>query len=81
MHRRKSLDKCANDHCSAKFKSLGEGELFVFPVNNPGAWQLPHGSRQKILWLCDDCRKIFTLELDGNSTQVRVVRREIQKAA
>jgi hypothetical protein len=81
MHQRKSLEKCANDSCSATFKSLGEGELFVFPVSNPRAWQLPNGSRQKILWLCDDCCKIFTLQVDSNSTHVRVVRRETQKAA
>ena len=81
MHGRKSLDKCANDNCSAEFKSLGEGQLFVFPVSNPGAWKLPHGSRQKILWLCDDCCKTLALELDNDSTRVRVVRRENQKAA
>jgi len=82
MHGRKSLDKCANDNCSAKFKSLGEGRLFVFPVSNPGAWKLPHGSRQKILWLCDDCCKTLALELDKNSAHVRVVsRQETKKAA
>jgi hypothetical protein len=81
MRGRKSLDKCANDNCSAKFRSLGEGELFVFPVSNPRVWQLPHGSRQKILWLCDDCCKTLALELDENSARVRVVARETRKAA
>jgi hypothetical protein len=76
-----SLDKCANEKCSALFRSLGEGKLFVFSVTNPTAWNLPKGLRQKVIWVCDACRKDFFIEINQETCAVELVPREDTKAA
>jgi hypothetical protein len=81
MQGQQSLDKCANEACSETFNSLGEGKLFVFPISNAGAWRLPQGMRQKVLWLCETCCKNMLLELDHDGHSVKLLPRESCKAA
>ncbi len=63
------LQKCANPACTAPFRSLREGKLFLaetFPSDLSTAF---NGSRQKLrrrehFWLCDACSARFTLRFD-----------------
>jgi hypothetical protein len=65
-----SLDTCANPTCPAKFKKLGEGVLFAKSVDDALAWGLPHGKKQKVVWLCAECAKNFNLVFDRSKKQV-----------
>ena len=68
-----SLEKCANEKCSAVFTSLGEGKFFVFSISEPTIWSLPKGMRQKALWLCDVCHKMFSLQVNQNTGEAEIV--------
>jgi hypothetical protein len=71
-----ALDRCANGSCSEVFKRFSEGQLFMFPVKNPVAWGLPPGATQKLYWLCDGCKKNYSLHIDRGRKKARVVPRE-----
>lgn len=63
------LHKCANPSCTAPFRSLREGKLFLaegFPSNLNVAFD---GNRRQVrrrehFWLCDACSAHFTLRFD-----------------
>jgi hypothetical protein len=65
------LHKCANPACSAPFRSLREGKLFVaetFPSELNASFD---GNRRKVrrrehFWLCNACSAQFTLRFDAN---------------
>jgi hypothetical protein len=65
------LHKCANPACTAPFRSLREGKLFLaetFPSNLNASFD---GNRRKVrrrehFWLCDVCSAQFTLHFDAN---------------
>jgi hypothetical protein len=65
-----NLDSCTNPECTAKFKKLGDGVLFAETVDNPLAWGLPRGKKQKVVWLCAGCAKVFDLAFDASERQV-----------
>ncbi len=64
------LQKCANPACTAPFRSLHEGKLFVaesFTTDLDGF----DGNRRKTrkrehFWLCGACSAQFTLHFDSN---------------
>ncbi|MGO9405072.1 MAG: hypothetical protein ACLPVW_16540 [Terriglobales bacterium] len=65
------LHKCANPSCTAPFRSLREGKLFLaetFPSDPNVSFD---GNRRKVrrrehFWLCDVCSAQFTLRFDAN---------------
>jgi len=67
------LDKCANPDCSAVFRRLGTGRLFVAdPQARPNraaerqSARPPHGLRYH--WLCANCSKTLTVLCEAGST-------------
>jgi hypothetical protein len=63
------LQKCANPSCSAPFRSLREGKLFLaetLPHESaaPSAEHQPRVRRREHFWLCEPCSVQFTLRLD-----------------
>jgi hypothetical protein len=66
------LNRCANPPCTAVFKRLGDGRLFVEEVDDPVAWGLPVGRRQKVIWLCAACAIHFEVVLDTRTRQIIV---------
>jgi len=65
------LHKCANPACTAPFRSLREGKLFLaetYPSEMNGSFD---GNRRKLrrrehFWLCNACSAQFTLRFDSN---------------
>jgi hypothetical protein len=63
--------KCANPKCSATFRFLKHGRLFLIaaePSGNRLESDFLHHDRRKLqhFWLCDSCCKEFTLvQADG----------------
>jgi hypothetical protein len=55
-----SVAKCANPQCSAKFHRLGEGKLYVRPLQRASADR----PAQKAAWLCNECSEEFDLRFD-----------------
>jgi hypothetical protein len=63
------LHKCANPACTAPFRSLREGKLFLaetFPSDINDAFD---GNRRKVnrrehFWLCNECSSHYTLRFD-----------------
>jgi hypothetical protein len=63
------LHKCANPSCSAPFRSLREGKLFLAETLPCGSSLTFSGSpptirRREHFWLCQACSAEFTLRLD-----------------
>lgn len=57
------LSKCANPHCSSKFRYLREGKLFLLNFKRmdcAGQVAQPHYA-----WLCDLCTQKFEVVLDA----------------
>ena len=59
------LSKCANPACSAPFRDLSQGKLFLVETETP-SHQARAGSRRPIrhlqrYWLCDHCFPLYTL--------------------
>ena len=64
------LQKCANPSCTAPFRSLREGKLFLAETLPQDPSQPFDGERRKVrrrehFWLCDACFPHFTLRFDA----------------
>jgi hypothetical protein len=71
------LQKCANPSCSAPFRSLREGKLFLAESPPPESANLVSGSPPKIrrrehFWLCETCSVQFTLRFDAQRGMLTV---------
>jgi hypothetical protein len=72
------LQKCANPSCTAPFRSLREGKLFLaetFPQNpNHQPFDGAHRKmrRREHFWLCDACSIHFTLRFDAERGMLTV---------
>jgi len=56
------LEKCLNPACSAKFRSLRDGRVFVKEVegtSHDNGWQHPH--QPAYFWLCGRCCRTMTV--------------------
>ena len=64
------LQKCANPACTAPFRSLREGKLFLAENHVPenGDRKL----RREHFWLCSACSAQFTLRFDEERGMVTV---------
>jgi hypothetical protein len=63
------LQKCANPSCTAPFRSLREGKLFLAETPSQDANHSFEGARRKMprrehFWLCAACSTSFTLCFD-----------------
>ena len=67
-----TVSNCANPKCEAEFKRLGEGKLFIQP-DNPSA--NANHLRQKAIWLCDACARVFEVQFDRSRKDYKLVRR------
>jgi hypothetical protein len=64
------LQKCANPSCTAPFRSLLEGKLFLAETPPQDAKHSFDGARRKMprrehFWLCTACSTHFTLYFDA----------------
>ncbi|HET9697222.1 MAG TPA: hypothetical protein VFP40_10180 [Terriglobales bacterium] len=75
MNANSDVSRCANPECKSKFVRFGDGELFVFPLTDPQAWDLPKHVKQKVYWLCDHCCSKFYVRLDRRHKAAQVVHR------
>lgn len=71
------LQKCANPSCSAPFRSLREGKLFLAESPPSDSARLFRGSALKLprrehFWLCDACSAQFTLRFDSKRGMLTV---------
>lgn len=66
------IQTCANPACNAPFTRLGEGKLFVFPIDDPEPWGLPTNIKQKAVWLCSGCEPAFYVRLDRTRHRVHI---------
>ena len=65
MERITVVQKCANPSCSATFRRLGDGRLFVVEAAAES-----HPRQPKYFWLCDSCRRTMTVAKKGNQSAV-----------
>jgi hypothetical protein len=70
------ISDCANPECNSKFKRLGEGDLVVFPVDDPLTWGVPEHTKQKAVWLCHTCASQMYVRLDSRHHIVQPMRSE-----
>lgn len=75
MNARSDVSVCANPECQSKFVRFGEGELFVFAVNDPESWGLPLHVKQKVLWLCERCCSRYYVRFDRRHHSAQVIHR------
>lgn len=75
MNARSDVSACANPECKSKFTHLGDGELFVFHVEDPSKWGVSSHSKQKVFWLCDNCCEKFYVRLDRRNHSAHLVHR------
>jgi hypothetical protein len=72
------LSKCANPRCSATFRYLHEGKLYVIPPTKALAKHKPRhssgASQLEYAWLCSSCSIDLTIQSD-NDFGMRVVRK------
>lgn len=71
------LQKCANPSCSAPFRSLREGKLFLAETLPLDPTQSFDGNHRKVrrrehFWLCDTCSAHFTLRFDAERGMLTV---------
>jgi len=71
------LQKCANPSCTAPFRSLREGKLFLAETLPQDPSQPFDGNRRKVrrrehFWLCDVCSAHFTLRFDAERGMLAV---------
>lgn len=64
------LQKCANPACTAPFRSLREGKLFLAENHVPDASD--RKLRREHFWLCATCSAQFTLRYDEERGMVTV---------
>jgi len=70
------LQKCANPACSAPFRSLREGKLFL--AENRDSREEGSGAssvrklRREHFWLCEACSSHFTLRFDHDRGMMTV---------
>ena len=64
------LQKCANPTCTAPFRSLREGKLFL--AENHAAEPGDRKLRREHFWLCAACALQFTLRFDDQRGMVTV---------
>jgi hypothetical protein len=81
------LHKCANPTCTAPFRSLREGKLFLaetFPTVLETEAEF-EGNRRKLhrrehFWLCDTCSSHLTLRFDSQQGMLTVPSTERAKS-
>jgi len=71
------LQKCANPSCTAPFRSLREGKLFLAETLPQDSNQPFDGNRRKVrrrehFWLCDACSTHLTLRFDAERGMLTV---------
>lgn len=71
------LQKCANPSCTAPFRSLREGKLFLAETQPQGPSRPFDGDRRKPrrrehFWLCDACSTHLTLRFDAERGMLTV---------
>jgi len=69
------LNKCANPECSAIFRTLRDGKVFVMEVKPDCHGGVSgHGREREYFWLCNSCCRNMTVIVD-NGTRAQVVPR------
>lgn len=63
-----NVSTCANPNCSAEFKRLGDGKLFIEPANLH-----IKGRPERIVWLCGSCSRSHDLRYDREKQEFVLV--------
>lgn len=71
------LAKCANPTCSASFRYLHQGRLFVLGVSGDASDRGPFSNelashRLRYFWLCDNCHRSMTV-VSEQGWEIKVV--------
>ena len=70
------LQKCANPACTAPFRSLREGKLFLAEMHRPRNQVYTVENVRKLrhehFWLCESCSSHFTLRFDDDRGMMTV---------
>ncbi len=75
------LAKCANPTCFAPFRYLHEGKLFRLDLGAGPPGTNGHAPRQvQYFWLCDDCARRMTLEMQDGKVSARPLAAEPRPA-
>lgn len=81
------LTNCAAPDCSATFRYLHQGRVFVFEPVKPGKTQLADSgdpasdsAEPRYAWLCEKCLRKFTIACD-DSGNLRLVKRSQPEAS
>ena len=64
------LARCSNPSCSAPFRRLGKGRLFLLEADPP--LHTAKSQRTEYFWLCDACAATMTLRLAEDEKVVAV---------
>jgi hypothetical protein len=72
---------CINPDCAQKFLRLGEGYLTAYDVSDPVAWGLPPYAKQKVVWICEECSRLYFIRLDRRHHTVSLVHRRSKSRA
>jgi hypothetical protein len=75
MNAKTDVSICARPECDSKFVRFGDGELFVFSVTDPKAWDLPPHAKQKVFWLCSHCCPDYYVRVDRKHHTAHVAHR------
>ncbi len=75
------VDNCANPSCKAKFKRLGEGTMSVFAIDQAELWGLPAETKQKVVWLCNQCSSSLYVRADHHRRIFQLVHKGRRLAA
>lgn len=68
------LDKCANPTCSARFRKLREGRVFVIEVGADSETnRAGRVCQQRYFWLCDSCCRTMTVIAEKDGARIQVV--------
>jgi hypothetical protein len=69
------VSTCANPECSAPFRRLRQGRLFLIdPRDRARSQTAPGSTRLEFFWLCDRCTPQFTVVV-GPENEVSCVSR------
>jgi len=69
------VSKCATPECSAQFRSLRNGKLFVFHWERPAQQRGQIARSTECFWLCADCARYWTLRMETEKAGVVVIRK------
>lgn len=68
------IEKCANPACSALFRRLRDGRVFVVEVGDPSrSGRYPQNRKLRYCWLCNACCR--TMSVVSENGEIKMAQR------